>query len=223
MHISILTLFPDMFGGPFDHSIVKRAKAKDQVTIRLTNIRDFAGDKYKTVDGHPYGGGIGMVLRVDVVDRAIQSVHRESETEKIVLLDAGGTPYTQSNAKALSTISHLILICGHYEGVDHRIRSLVDEEISIGDYILTGGEIPAMVLVDSIVRLLPGVLAKPEATERESFTRQILEYPQYTEPQRYKNMTVPSVLLSGNHKEIEAWRKNEAIKRTKAHRPDLTD
>ena len=218
MKISIVTLFPDMFHGPFDQSIVKRAIDKKLVSIDYINIRDFATDNYKTVDGHPYGGGVGMILRVDVVDRALQSI-KKGHT---ILLDAAGEPYKQQKAKELSTLDHLILICGHYEGVDHRIRSLVDEEISIGDYILTGGEIPAMILVDSIVRLIPRVLRKSEATVHESFTQSMLEYPQYTEPQTYKGLKVPPVLLSGNHKMIDAWRSDEALKRTKTRRPDLT-
>ncbi|MCX6792341.1 MAG: tRNA (guanosine(37)-N1)-methyltransferase TrmD [Candidatus Gottesmanbacteria bacterium] len=219
MHISILTLFPEMFFGPFDQSIIKRATDKKLITIDYINIRDFAADNYKTVDGHPYGGGVGMILRVDVVDRALQSIQKGHT----ILLDAGGRPYTQKKAKELSALDHLILICGHYEGVDHRIRSLVDEEISIGDYVLTGGEIPAMVLTDSIVRLIPGVLTKPEATVHESFAEEpLLEYPQYTEPQIYNGLAVPPVLLSGNHKKIDDWRKSESLKRTKNRRPDLT-
>ncbi|KKW10439.1 MAG: tRNA (guanine-N(1)-)-methyltransferase, partial [Microgenomates group bacterium GW2011_GWC1_49_7] len=155
MHISILTLFPDMFRGPFDHSIVKRAADKKLVAIDLVNIRDFAEDRYKTVDGRPYGGGAGMILRVDVVDRAIQSIKaslRQRVNVKTILLDPAGTPYSQKKARELSKLDHLILVCGHYEGVDDRVRNVVDEEISIGDYILTGGEIPAMVVVDSVVR-----------------------------------------------------------------------
>ena len=217
MHISILTLFPDMFRGPFDQSIIKRAIDKNQIMISYINIRDFAADTYKTVDGHPYGGGVGMILRVDVVDRALKSIPKGYT----ILLDAGGETYTQSKAKNLSTMDHLILICGHYEGVDQRIRSLVDEEISIGDYVLTGGEIPTMVLTDSIVRLIPGVLAKPEATIHESHTEAFLEYPQFTEPQTYNGQTVPPVLLSGNHQKIDEWRKNEAIKRTEARHSSL--
>ncbi len=217
MKLSILTLFPDMFSGPFNHSIIKRAIENKLLNIDYINIRDFATDTYKSVDGHPYGGGVGMILRVDIVDRALRSL---PEGRKI-LLDAGGTPYTQSKAKELSTVDHVILICGHYEGVDERVRSLVDEEITIGDYVLTGGEIPAMVLADSIVRLIPGVLAKPEATVHESFSEPLLEYPQYTEPQTYNGLSVPQVLTSGNHQKIADWRKTEAVKRTKTRRPDL--
>lgn len=208
-----------MFRGPFDQSIIKRGIDKKLVSIDYINIRNFATDMYKSVDGHPYGGGVGMILRVDVVDRALQSIQKGHT----ILLDAGGTPYKQSKAKELSALNHLILICGHYEGIDERIRSLVDEEISIGDYVLTGGEIPAMVLVDSVVRLIPGVLTKPEAIVYESFTAPLLEYPQYTEPQTYNGLAVPPVLLSGNHKAIDTWRNNEALKRTKTQRPDLTN
>ena len=162
MTISILTLFPEMFAGPFDHSIIRRAKDKNIVHINFVNIRDFSSDTYKTVDDHPYGGGVGMIMRVDVVNRALEHMKAlcKRTSCKTILLDPQGTPYTQAKAKELSSIDHLILICGHYEGVDERVRSLVDETISIGDFIVTGGEIPAMVLIDSVVRLLPGVLKR---------------------------------------------------------------
>ncbi len=217
MKVSILTLFPDMFRGPFDQSIVHRAVEKRLVTIEYVDIRTFASDKYKTVDDHPYGGGVGMILRVDVVDRALQMVKGKNVKEKshTILLDAGGTPYTQKKARELSNVDHLILVCGHYEGVDARVRTLVDEEISIGDYVLTGGEIPAMVVVDSVVRLVPGVLAKPEATVNESFNESLLEYPQYTQPREYNGVAVPEELLSGNHAAIAAFRKKAAIVRTR--------
>lgn len=206
-----------MFTGPLTQSIIKRAVEKNLVTINLVNIRDFATDKYKTVDGHPYGGGTGMILRVDVVDRALKSV----PPGRKVLLDAAGVPYKQKKAGELATLDHLILVCGHYEGVDDRVRSLVDEEISIGDYIVTGGEIPAMVVTDSVIRLIPGVLLKPDATVRESFTEGMLEYPQFTEPQTYNGMEVPHIVLSGNHKKIDAWQKTQAEERTRLRRPDL--
>lgn len=232
MHITILTLFPEMFTGPFDASIIKRATDKKIVTINFVNIRNFAKDKHKSVDDHPYGGGAGMILRVDVVDRALQSIKCQACLParqvsgiryKTILLDAGGKPYTQKIAVELSTIDHLILICGHYEGVDERIRNLVDEEISIGDYVLTGGEIPAMVLVDSIVRLIPGTLKKKGVTTNESFSdaTPLLEYPQYTTPQTYKGNNVPDILLSGHHANIETWKQKEALKRTKRRRRDL--
>jgi len=224
MIFSILTLFPEMFNGPFDASIIKRAKEKGIVKTNFINIRDFAEDAYKTVDGSPYGGGQGMILRVDVVDRALSSLKGKKKEEKIhtILLTPQGKQFTQSHAKKLAqSFDHIILLCGHYEGIDERIRTLVDEEISIGDYILTGGEIPAMVLVDSITRLLPGVFKKELVTEDESFSKNTLEHPQYTKPQSYKGIAVPSILLSGNHKEIEAWRKEESRKKTQYKRPDL--
>ncbi|OGG30582.1 tRNA (guanosine(37)-N1)-methyltransferase TrmD [Candidatus Gottesmanbacteria bacterium RIFCSPLOWO2_01_FULL_46_9] len=224
MQITILTLFPEMFAGPFDHSIIKRASDKRLITIAYLSIRSFATDAYKTVDDHPYGGGHGMILRVDVVDRAIEYAKaRSPNPSHTVLLDPQGTPYTQGHASRLRTNTHLILICGHYEGIDERIRTLVDEELSIGDYILTGGELPAMVIVDSVVRLLPGVLKKEEAKTQESFSQKVpaLEYPQYTRPETYKGMKVPSPLLSGNHKKIAAWKEQQSQARTRLRRPDL--
>jgi tRNA (guanine37-N1)-methyltransferase len=214
-----------MFTGPFDASIIKRAKEKSIVNITYINIRDFARDKHKSVDDHPYGGGAGMILRVDVVDRTIQyvkSLHPQANT-RTILLDPQGTPYSQKKAQELSLVEHLILLCGHYEGVDERIRSIVDEELSIGDYILTCGEIPAMVLVDSVVRLLPGTLKKEGVTTNESFSgiKPLLEYPQYTTPQTYKRKSVPDILLSGHHAHIETWKENESQKRTKLRRSDL--
>lgn len=223
MQISILTLFPEMFAGPFDHSIIKHAQEKGLVSITLTNIRDFATDAYKSVDDHPYGGGIGMVMRVDVIDRALTSQKEKGERkkEKVILLDPRGKLFDQAKARELSKLDHLILICGHYEGLDERVKSLVDESISIGDYVLTGGELPAMVVTDTIVRLLPGVL-KEKATSSESFSFGIqhssfnisfLEYPQYTRPPEYNGMKVPAVLLSGDHKKIAAWKKGHTTAR----------
>ncbi len=211
-----------MFAGPLTTSIVKRAIEKNLVDISYINIRDFSLDKYKSVDGHPYGGGTGMVMRVDVIERALQHAKLKVKSEKckVILLDAGGETYKQSKAKELSSIDHLILICGHYEGVDERVRTLIDEEISIGDYVLTGGEIPAMVITDSVVRLVAGVL-KPDATIHESFTEPTLEYPQYTEPQDFNGLKVPDVLISGNHAKIDAWKKEQSEQRTKKIRPDL--
>ena len=210
MTVSILTLFPEMFQGPFDYSIVKRAKNQEKVVINLINIRDFANDKYRSVDDHPYGGGLGMIMRVDIIDAAISNAKCQipNEKTKTILLDPRGTPYTQAKAREFAKLDHLILICGHYEGVDERVRGLVDESISIGDYVLTGGELPAMVITDTVARLLPGVLKK-EATQKESFSvSHTLEYPQYTRPEEYKSLRVPNILLSGNHKKIEEWKKN---------------
>ena len=226
MKISIITLFPEMFSGPFDASILKRAVSQNKLIIEYVNLRDFADDAYKTVDDHPYGGGAGMVLKVDVIDRALtDTISRSSanpDARKIILMDPQGVTYTQKLARELaSNVSHLIILCGHYEGVDERVRELVDMEVSIGDYVLTGGEIPAMAVIDSIARLIPGVLKKTDATIHESFEDNLLEYPQYTRPEVYKNRAVPPVLLSGNHAVISAWQKEQAILKTKKRRPDL--
>jgi len=223
LHISILTLFPELFVSPFSQSIIKRAIDTNKASLEYVNFRDFSTDSYKSVDDHPYGGGQGMILRVDIIDRALThaKIKYPSLTTRSILLDPQGTPYTQAKAKELSSLEHLVLVCGHYEGIDERARKLVDEEISIGDYILTGGEIPAMVIVDSVVRLLPQTLKKSEATIDESFTVNLLEYPQYTRPETYKSRHVPKVLLSGNHQKIDQWRKDRAQERTAARRPDM--
>ena len=223
MKISILTLFPEMFNGPFSESIVKRSVSKNLVSIKIVNMRDFGVGTRRTVDDTAYGGGVGMLLRVDVVRRAIDAVYDKSLTkqgQKVILLSAAGKKFDQKKAKTFSKLKHLILVCGHYEGVDYRIRNFIDLEISIGDFVLTGGEIPAMTITDSVVRLISGVLKK-DATKFESFTDNILEYPQYTKPPIYEGLKVPSVLLSGNHKKILEWRKTEALKQTKRNRPDL--
>lgn len=223
MKIFILTLFPEMFDGPFSSSIVKRAQDKGHISIEYVNIREFSTDSYKTVDDHPYGGGSGMILRVDVIDKALQKTKSKSKGKKtkIILLDPQGKPYSQPIARSFSKLDQIILVCGHYEGIDERIRTLVDEEISIGDYVLTGGEIPAMVLVDSITRLIPGVLKHADATTYETFEKNVLEYPQYTRPRVYKNVRVPEILLSGDHKRINQWRTIESLRRTEKIRPDL--
>ncbi len=213
-----------MFTGPFDTSIIKRACVQEKIHIEYIQLRDFASDAYKSVDDHPYGGGVGMILRVDVVDRAIlyAKATTSARSQKVISLDPQGIVHSQGIAKSLSNIEHMILLCAHYEGIDERIRSLVDMELSIGDYVLTGGEIPAMVLVDSVVRLIPGVLTKKDATIHESFEHGMLEYPQYTRPVTYKGMDIPPVLRSGNHADIALWRTHEASTRTKKRRPDLS-
>ncbi len=213
-----------MFRGPFDTSIIKRAIVKGAVTITYVDIRDFATDKHKSVDEHPYGGGAGMILRVDIVARAIdyaKNLHPKEKTYSI-LMDPQGKQFVQPMAKHLAaTVEHLILLCGHYEGVDERIRTLVDEELSIGDYVLTCGELPAMVVVDAVVRLLPGVLKKEGVTANESFEEHLLEYPQYTKPDMFNGNAVPEVLRSGDHKRIKTWQTQQAIIKTKMRRPDL--
>lgn len=239
MKISILTLFPQMFSGCFEYSIIKRAVDKKLLKIDFVDIRDFGLGPHKMVDDRPYGGGVGMIMRVDVIDKALQSLRHPRHSglsritsnhptdsgvsaswrfprmtkERIVLLDPKGKTFNQAMARKYAKLDHLILICGHYEGVDERVKKLVDEVVSIGDYILTGGEIPAMVITDSVARLIPGVLSKPEAIKNESFSHLTshishltLEYPQYTRPEKYQNMAVPKILLSGNHKEIDEWR-----------------
>ncbi len=222
LHISILTLFPHMFAGPFDESIIHRAVKNNLVSIDYIDLRKYAEDTYKSVDDRPYGGGHGMILRVDIIDRALNDIkHKYSGTSHVILLDPQGKTYSQTKAKELSRKNHIILICGHYETFDERVRGLVDEELSIGDYIVTGGELPAMIVVDSVTRLLPNALLKSQATRDESFSKPILEYPQYTRPEVYKTYKVPAILLSGDHKKIDLWRQSQALKRTKKRRPDL--
>ncbi len=223
MTIDILTLFPQMFKGPFDESILRRAQDKGLVEINIHNLRDWAEDERGTVDDRPFGGGPGMIIKPQPVFNAVESLKSKvkSQKSKVILLTPQGKVFNQKMAQELSKLENIILICGHYEGADERIREhLVDEELSIGDYILTGGELPAMVVTDAIVRLLPGVLEKPEAVESESFST-LLEHPQYTRPENFKGWKVPKVLLSGNHQEIKKWREEQALKKTKKRRPDL--
>ncbi len=209
MKIDILTLFPKMFEGPFRESIIKRAQDKGLTEINIHDLRKWGLDDRRTVDDRPYGGGPGMIMRVDVVTNALKNIRTEEhKNSKVILLDATGERFTQQKALQLSKLEHLILIAGHYEGVDHRVHEhLVDEVISIGDYVLTGGELPAMVLIDSIVRLIPGVVGKGASIIEESHSQPgYTEYSQYTRPENYKGWKVPEVLLSGNHKEIKKWR-----------------
>ena len=224
MFVSIITLFPQFFDPIISSSILKRAQDNKKLKFRLINLRDYGIGKHKIVDDKPYGGGTGMILRVDVIDKAIAAARRKSKKEAVILLDPKGKLFKQEVAEELSNFEHLILVCGHYEGLDARIHNLADYEISIGDYILSGGEIPAMIIVDTVARLVPGVLEK-EAVAIESFSRgrhgRILEYPQYTRPQVFKGKKVPSVLLSGNLKRIENYRASEAKKLTRKKRPDL--
>lgn len=224
MRFDILTIFPDMFNSPFGHSILKRARESGIIGIDIVNIRDFAGDKHKMTDDYPYGGGSGMVMKPEPIAGAVRSVKEGHGSGRVILLTPSGGRFDQDIAKRLSSEQHLILICGRYEGVDERVREgFVDEEISIGDYILTGGEIPAMVVVDAVSRLIPGVLGCSESPEEESFSKDILEYPQYTRPPEFEGMRVPDVLLSGNHAEIARWRRMEALKKTFSMRPDLLE
>jgi len=203
-----------MLNGPFSYSILKKAQNKKYIDIRFINIRDFSNDKYQSVDDHPYGGGPGMIIRVDILHRAIMHARCKKKChERIILLDPKGKTFDQFTAKKMSTYDHLILVCGHYEGVDERIKKYIDESISIGNYILTGGEIPAMVVTDAVSRLVDGVLNE-ESTKIESIPSLYYEYPQYTKPQIFKNQKVPSVLLSGNHQKIKKWRSAKSNKST---------
>lgn len=222
MKISIITLFPQVFDPILNTSILKRAQQKGKVKFELINLRDFGEGKHQIVDDRPYGGGAGMVLRADILAKALTKITDRQKLSKIILTSAAGKPYRQARAREFSKLDHLIIVCGHYEGIDQRfIEKFVDEEISIGDYVLTGGEIPAMVIADSIVRLIPGVLEKPEATQNESFSEGLLEYPQYTRPEVFEGQKVPKVLLSGNHKEIAEWRQKKSLEKTRKVRPDL--
>lgn len=221
MKISILTLFPNMFKGPFDESIIRRAYEKGLVEIQLTNIRDFGIGAHQVVDDTPYGGGVGMVMKVDVVHAALKEVTKKTyPKQKIILMSAQGKKFDQKMADEYSHLDHLVIISGHYEGIDTRIRDYIDEEVSVGDFVTTGGEIPSMLIADSVTRRIPGVL-KNEATENESFQKGLLEHPQYTKPPIYEGKEVPEVLLSGNHKAINEWREQLSHEETKEKRPDL--
>ena len=222
--IVILTAFPKIFDSYLGESLFKRAIEKKLLKFKIVNLRDFATGKHKKIDDRPFGGGPGMVLRVDVMDRAITAVKEIINSDhpvKIILLTPQGQVYKQIIAYKLAKETNLILICGHYEGFDERIRGLVDQEISIGDYVLTGGELAAGVMVDSIVRLLPGVLGHDDSPVEESHAEGLLEYPQYTRPEDYEGKKVPEILLSGDHARIAKWRRQESIKRTSERRPDL--
>jgi tRNA (guanine37-N1)-methyltransferase len=222
MRFDILTLFPNMFSSPLQESILGRAIEKGIIQIRTIDIRDFSTDRHQVVDDTPYGGGQGMVMKVEPIARAIEWVKSQNPTPWTIYLTPQGKPFNQDIARTLSSKPHLILLCGRYEGVDERVRDLfVDEEISIGDYVLTGGELAAMVLIDAVSRFLPGVLGSERSAEEDSFFNSLLEYPQYTRPYNFKGRCVPEVLLSGNHSAISLWRRKEALKRTALRRPDL--
>lgn len=221
LKIDIMTLFPNMFDGAFSESIIKRAIYDNRVQINLVNFRDYTNDPHNKVDDTPYGGGAGMVLSCQPIFDCVNAL--KGENTKIILMTPDGVSYKQKIAYELSNLEHIIIICGHYEGFDDRIRSICDMEISIGDYILTGGEIPAMVLVDSITRLIPGVINERSHIEDSFNDNFLLDYPTYTKPRVYNGMEVPEVLLSGDHKKIDEYRYNESLKRTKERRPDLLD
>ena len=220
MKFDVLTLFPEMF-DILKQSIIGRAQEKELIDINLINIRDFSNDKHKKVDDTPYGGGAGMVMMPDVVDRAYQSV--KTEKAKVIYMSPQGKTLNQKKVEDLAKYEHLIILCGHYEGIDQRVLDkIVDEEISIGDYVLTGGEIPAMVLIDSVSRYIEGVL-KEDSIKEESFSNGLLEYPQYTRPEIFEGESVPEILLSGHHEKINEWRRQKSLEITKQKRPDLLE
>jgi len=221
MQFNIITLFPEMFGDPFKSSILKRAQKKGIIKIELHNLRDYCKDKHRVTDDLPYGGGVGMIMKAEPLITAIEAISSSQPEVRTLLMTPQGKRFEQSDAIRLARYSSLTLVCGHYEGVDERVRSFVDEEISIGDYILTGGELASMVVIDAIARLIPGVLGDSTSIEDESFSEQLLESPHYTRPRVFRGMEVPEILLSGNHTEIERWRRQQALKRTKERRPDL--
>lgn len=226
MKIDVLSLFPEMFSGVFNQSILKKAQDDGHVTFRVIDFRQFADNKHRKVDDYPYGGGEGMVLMPQPIFDAVEALCDQDPERKahVVLLSPQGERYSQKKAKRLASKKHLMFICGHYEGYDERIRQeLADDEISIGDYVLTGGELAAMVVIDSVVRLLPGVLGNEQSHQNDSFSNGLLEYPQYTRPADFRGMKVPDVLLSGHHGRIEEWRRRESLKRTFRRRPDLLE
>ena len=223
MHVDILTLFPQMFQGMFEAGIMKRAIEQKLVSVGVHNIRDYTHDKHHTADDYPYGGGAGMVLKPEPIFEAVESIEREANTP-IILLSPQGRLFTQKVAQELAQYSQLVLICGRYEGVDERVREhLASDEISIGDYVLSGGELAAMVVIDSVFRLVPGVLGSKASPLDDSHVSGLLEYPQYTRPASYRGWAVPEVLLSGNHAQIDSWRREQAIRRTYKQRPELLE
>jgi len=222
LRFDIVSIFPGMFESPFGDSIIQRAREEGLLDLRVHDLRDYSLNKHRKVDDTPFGGGVGMVMNVEPIARVVAAIKKEVPETRTILLSPGGRPFDQEKAWELSRLPSLTLICGRYEGIDERVRlHFVDEEISIGDYILTGGEIPAMVLVEAISRLVPGVLGDPESIVEESFAGDLLEYPQYTRPRDYQGFKVPEILVSGDHKKIRDWQKAEALKKTAQVRPDL--
>ena len=219
MKIDVLTLFPEMFTGPLDVSMVARARKAGLLDLQIRNLRDWTHDRHKTVDDRPFGGGPGMVLKPEPIFEAVETLAHDQT--HVVMMAPTGRAFTQAVARELASEQHVLLLCGSYEGFDERIRSLVDDELSIGDYVLTNGGLPAMVVIDSVTRLIPGVLGDEESSHDESFSEGLLEYPHYTRPAEFRGMKVPEVLMSGNHAEIEKWRREQAQLRTKERRPDL--
>jgi len=220
MKVDVLTLFPEMFSGPLDVSIVRRARASGLLEFQVHNLRDFTHDRYQTVDDRPFGGGPGMVLKPEPIFEAVEKL--ANDQTRVILTSPAGRPFQQDTAQELAKCEHLLFICGSYEGVDERVReALVDDEISIGDFVLTNGGLAAIIIIDAVTRLLPGALGDDQSAEQESFSNGLLEYPHYTRPAEFRGMKVPEVLLSGHHAEIEKWREQQAQARTAERRPDL--
>jgi tRNA (guanine37-N1)-methyltransferase len=220
MKIDVLTLFPGMFSGPLDESIVKRARATGLLDLNIHNLRDWTHDRHRTVDDRPFGGGPGMLLKPEPIFEAVESLRREKT--RVILLSPAGRKFDQAVARELAQHDDLLLVCGSYEGFDERVReALADDDLSIGDFVVTNGALPAMVMIDAVTRLLPGVLGDDASSQDESFSHGLLEYPQYTRPAEFRGMKVPEVLMSGNHAEIEKWRSQQAKARTEKQRPDL--
>ncbi|NPV52157.1 MAG: tRNA (guanosine(37)-N1)-methyltransferase TrmD [Firmicutes bacterium] len=227
MRIDVLTIFPEMFKGPLSESILKRAQEKGIIAIHLHNIRDFAEDKHRVTDDYPFGGGVGMLMKPEPLFKGVEHVKQEVsafglEEPHVILMCPQGRTFDQDIARELAARPALLFVCGHYEGVDERVREhLVDDEISIGDYVLTGGELPAMVVIDAVARMIPGVLKEEESAVEDSFYNYLLDFPQYTRPRDFRGMKVPEVLLSGDHEKVRLWRRKEALRRTLLRRPDL--
>lgn len=224
MIFTVLTLFPSLFESPLNESLIKKAREKGILNFNIINIRDFALDQHKTCDDYPFGGGAGMVMKAEPIVAAMEHVEREiGGRPRFTLLTPHGRLFNQDVATGMARRNHVVLICGRYEGVDERISSFIDDEVSIGDYILSGGEMAALVVIDAVARLVPGVIGNEQSSIDESFRESLLEYPQYTRPQSFDDLEVPSVLLSGNHEEIRRWRRKESIRRTVLRRPDLME
>lgn len=222
MQFDVITLFPEMVEAPFQHSLMAKARARGLFALNVHDLRPFAAGKHKVCDDYPFGGGEGMVMKVEPIARALQAIVRPELRKRVVLMSPGGAPFTQAHALRLATYEQVVLLCGHYEGVDERVRThLVDEELSIGDYVLTGGELAAMVILEATARVLPGVVGDASSVQFDSFTDGLLDFPQYTRPREFEGMAVPDILVSGDHKKVAIWRRREALRRTLVNRPDL--